>query len=113
MVEPLVFEQPKQKAATFPASQCWIGRFLKDTPGGHKSYFEYLSWLSTNDEEQKKLEFGECAGWALGSKEFKASLIREETDGKEKGKMLLEGKDLEEVETNWFCKETWTKGWRS
>ena len=49
---------------------------LKDEEAGWKMYREYLTWLSEDNEVQKKLGFENMLrGWAKGSKEFKEKVL--------------------------------------
>jgi REP element-mobilizing transposase RayT len=78
---------------------------LKDSPIGRRKYVEYLSWLSSNGSEQKKLAFSKmCHGWALGTKEYKKKLLETEgllKDGSQQA-LRLEGKELREAnELQW------------
>ena len=51
---------------------------LSDTRHGHKRYADYLAWLSSNQPAQREMAFDKmCRGWALGTREFKKSLIAE------------------------------------
>ena len=55
---------------------------LSDTTAGRKKYREYLAWLAADSGEQKELLFdGMCRGWAIGSKDFKKNLLRDEAIG--------------------------------
>jgi putative transposase len=78
---------------------------LKDTTAGRRKYVEYLSWLSLNESEQKKLAFDKmCHGWALGTKEYKKKLLETEgllKDGSKQA-LRLEGQELREAnELQW------------
>lgn len=54
---------------------------LADTTAGRKKYREYLAWLSADTRAQKELLFDRmCRGWAIGSKDFKKGLLREEAE---------------------------------
>jgi len=52
---------------------------LKDTPGGRRKYEQYLAWLSEDDQARKNAAFDRMSkGWALGSKEFKKAVLKDE-----------------------------------
>ena len=71
---------------------------LGDTPAGIRKYGEYLEWLATDDTVQKEMAFKKmCRGWALGSKEFKKSILDDEFSEKPPLKNHFEGRDLIEV----------------
>jgi len=54
---------------------------LADTPAGHRSYADYLAFVSSDSAEQRRLCFDKaCKGWAQGSKEWKRSLIAQHQD---------------------------------
>lgn len=73
---------------------------LADTQNGYASYADYLSWLASDSNAQKEMEFSKmCSGWALGSKSFKCGLLESEgllKDG-DFEKIRMEGRDLREV----------------
>lgn len=51
---------------------------LADKPAGRRSYRDYLVWLSADPGEQKDLGFEKMSrGWAKGSKEFRASVLKQ------------------------------------
>jgi putative transposase len=71
---------------------------LRDTPTGIRKYGEYLQWLATDDTTQKEMAFEKmCRGWALGSKEFKKSILDDELSEKPLLQNHFEGRDLIEV----------------
>ena len=52
---------------------------LKDATAGRKKYRDYLDWLSQDEPSQKALSFYRMSkGWALGSEDFKRSLLEDE-----------------------------------
>ena len=52
---------------------------LKDTPAGRRKYQEYLKWLAEDEPCQKEMEFQKMSkGWALGTKVFRESLLKDE-----------------------------------
>jgi len=56
-------------------------RELKDTPKGRRLYRDYLSWLSEENAEKKRLGFEKmCRGWAKGTKAFRAAVLDELND---------------------------------
>lgn len=69
---------------------------LADTARGRGKYFEYLDWLSTEDDQQSRQKFKEmCRGWALGAKDFKKELLIRYTG--DSPKSYWEGGDLREA----------------
>ncbi len=72
---------------------------LSDTKSGWKKYIDYLTWLATDEGEQKKMAEAQMSrGWCKGSKEFRKSMRDE---AREKGALLdrvrfegLEAKEL-------------------
>ena len=51
---------------------------LSDTASGWRSYAEYLSWLKEDEPGNKEKLFARMnEGWALGSQEFKETLIKQ------------------------------------
>ena len=71
---------------------------LRDTPTGIRKYGEYLQWLATDDAAQKKMAFVKMSrGWALGSKEFKKSILDDTLGEKPLLHNHFEGRDLSEV----------------
>lgn len=78
---------------------------LRDTPAGRKQYQDYLAWLAETNPAQKELAFEKMSrGWALGTKDFKRSLLKSEgllKDGSLRA-LKLEGKELQEAnELRW------------
>lgn len=56
---------------------------LADTAYGRRKYRDYLDWLCSDSKAQKDLEFDRMSrGWAMGTKEFKKSVIDAETQRK-------------------------------
>jgi REP element-mobilizing transposase RayT len=54
---------------------------LKDTRAGRKLYRDYLSWLSEEEGERKRMGFDKMTrGWANGTKEFKDSVLEDFKD---------------------------------
>ena len=52
---------------------------LKDTPSGRRKYQEYLQWLAEDEPGQKEMHFEKMStGWAMGTKDFRKALLREE-----------------------------------
>ncbi len=75
---PLLFR--KRKRPPFCQFESWLSEIggLKDTPSGHKSYEQYLLWLSMNEQAQKELQFSKmCKGWVIGSRSFKKQLFKQ------------------------------------
>jgi putative transposase len=71
---------------------------LADTVAGRKKYQDYLLWLSTDDVARKELAFDTmCRGWALGSKDFKKSVLKEELEKGESDNSEFEGRSLSEA----------------
>jgi REP element-mobilizing transposase RayT len=71
---------------------------LRDTAAGIRKYGAYLKWLATDDAAQKEMAFEKmCQGWALGSKEFKKSILDDELSQKPLVDPKFEGRDLSEV----------------
>ena len=75
---------------------------LKDTPAGRRQYQRYLAWLAETDHAQKEMAFEKMSrGWALGTKDFKRSLLKSEgllKDGSLRA-LKLEGRELAEANT--------------
>lgn len=70
---------------------------LDDTRSGHRSYRDYLEWLSTEDSEQRRLGFERmCRGWAKGSKNFKKAVKDDLKDSISKKIVESEAKELRE-----------------
>ena len=73
---------------------------LKDTRAGKRSYREYLDWLSTADEERRRLGFETmCRGWAKGSKEFRKAVLADHQDALER--QIVESDAAEMREPLW------------
>lgn len=54
---------------------------LADTPAGRRGYRDYLTWLSAEDAEQKRLGFERmCRGWVKGSKGFRSAALADLRD---------------------------------
>jgi hypothetical protein len=52
-----------------------------DTVAGRRSYLKYLAWLSEDEPAQNAMAFATMSkGWAIGSIEFKKSLVLEHKD---------------------------------
>ena len=71
----------RQRWACMELSRClYYAGHLADTSAGRKKYLQYLAWLSTSDQAQKEQRFSSiCRGWALASREFKKTLMAEDT----------------------------------
>ena len=69
--------QPKKRKAWFDLSVALRqSAELTDTTSGRRAYVDYLSWLSADEDEQKKQCFERLSrGWAVGSDEFKRGLL--------------------------------------
>ncbi len=78
---------------------------LEDTPTGWKKYEAYLKWLSESDTARKEMAFEKmCRGWALGSKEFKRSLLEAVSEAGDYPIQHFEGADLQEAnELTWMA----------
>ena len=51
---------------------------LKDSSTGRRQYLAYLGWLAEDEPARKALKFDRMSrGWVLGSKSFKADLLKE------------------------------------
>lgn len=51
---------------------------LADTVKGRQKYRDYLSWLSEEDEEQKRIGFQSmCRGWVKGTKDFRQTVLED------------------------------------
>ena len=73
---------------------------LPDNAKGRKLYRDYLSWLSTEDSEQKRMGFEKMSrGWAKGSKAFKKAVMRDLGD--EKVQQVVEAEASEIRELHW------------
>jgi len=54
---------------------------LKDTRAGRRLYRDYLSWLSQEDSEKKRIGFETmCSGWAKGTDDFRKSVLEDLKD---------------------------------
>ena len=83
-----------------PTGALWAAGDLDDNTRGHRSYEQYLEWLSEDAGARKEMAFDQmCRGWALGSKEFKRELLQSEGLLKEGSfdRLRMEGKDLKEA----------------
>ena len=70
---------------------------LRDTPGGRRSYREYLAWLSTDDAERKRLGFERmCEGWAKGSQEFKKAVLDDQGSMEQRRFVESEAREMRE-----------------
>jgi putative transposase len=71
--------QPKLRVKWFtPDAALAQAGNLADTAAGRRKYLEYLAWLSEDEPAQKALNFASMSkGWAIGSLEFKKSLVAE------------------------------------
>lgn len=74
--------QPKLRAKWFtPVAALEQAGELADTPAVRRNYLKYLVWLSEDEPAQKELNFASMSkGWAIGSIEFKKSLVTEHED---------------------------------
>jgi hypothetical protein len=73
---------------------------LSDDAQGHRSYEQYLEWLSGDEGARKEMAFDAmCRGWALGSKDFKRGLLESEGLLKHGSfeRMRMEGIELKEA----------------
>jgi len=71
---------------------------LVDTLAGRNKYQEYLLWLSSNEAARKELGFEKmCRGWALGTKDFKKAVLKEELEKDEVVDSEFEGRSLSEA----------------
>ena len=86
---------------------------LQDTKGcddtllGRREYAGHLAWLMATPEAREDAGFNRLSrGWALGSKEFKRSLIEQLGEGgtptSTNGRVHFEGTDLEEANQLWW-----------
>ncbi|MBI4622863.1 MAG: transposase [Verrucomicrobia bacterium] len=51
---------------------------LPDTAAGHAAYLDFLAWLHEDEPAQEAHGFERmCAGWAMGSNEFRVALIED------------------------------------
>jgi len=74
---------------------------LTDTPAGHAAYLDYLVWLNEDKPAQKAFAFDRmCAGWAIGSKQFKSELIQ-------KQRQALSNLDTGETDTSEVREMAW------
>jgi len=71
--------QPRLRAKWFtPVAALEQAGELADTVAGRRNYLKYLAWLSEDELAQKALNFASMSkGWAIGSIEFKKSLVVE------------------------------------
>lgn len=71
--------QSKLRAKWFtPAAALVQAGELSDTAAGRRKYLQYLAWLSEDEPAQKAMNFASMSkGWAIGSIEFKKSLVVE------------------------------------
>lgn len=70
---------PKLRAKWYTPGACLeqTGE-LADTAAGRRSYLKYLSWLNEDEPAKKALNFASMSkGWAIGSIDFKKSLVIE------------------------------------
>jgi REP element-mobilizing transposase RayT len=74
---------------------------LVDSASGWKRYERYLRWLSTDEPEQKRLEFEKMSrGWALGTRGFKKALVQEQN--RDRRHLRLERREAQEArELEW------------
>ncbi len=72
--------KPKTRAAfmSFEAFLQGAGS-LKDNPAGRRKYEHYLGWINNDDQARESAAFDRMSkGWALGSKEFKKAIVKDE-----------------------------------
>jgi putative transposase len=71
--------QPRLRATWYtPMAALEQAGELADTAVGRRNYLKYLAWLSEDEPAQKALNFAAMSkGWAIGSIEFKKSLVVE------------------------------------
>jgi hypothetical protein len=73
-----LFNKRKRPAFLDCSSALVAAGGLADIPKGRQQYLNYLKWLSKDDAAQKEMAFEQmCRGWAIGSKNFKKSLLEE------------------------------------
>ena len=94
-----------RKSARPPSMQlgtCLAGAGgLKDTPTGHRKYGEYLAWLQEDEVARQEMAFGKMSkGWAIGSKDFRKELARDDQKQQPKIKRT-QAKAKRERETRW------------
>ena len=90
--------QKRKRWSCMAFSDClYYAGDLSDTPAGRKKYLQYLAWLSTSQKAQKEQQFSRmCRCWALASREFKKTLVSEDsTTGQERpGHETQEAREL-------------------
>lgn len=70
---------------------------LKDVPKGRRLYRDYLRWLSTDDDEQKRCGFEKmCKGWAKGTRDFKQAVLEDQQDDRLRAVVESEAKEMRE-----------------
>jgi len=73
---------------------------LKDNRAGRHLYRDYLSWLSLEDSEKKRMGFETmCRGWAKGTDDFRKAVLDDLKD--EKVKHISEAEASEMREPRW------------
>jgi putative transposase len=71
---------------------------LKDTRAGRSLYRDYLDWLSNEESEQKRLDFGRmCDGWIKGTREFKKAVMNDVKDPVMMREMYAEVREIKEL----------------
>ncbi len=71
----------KRKRPPFLSLECSLegAGGLADNTYGRNKYDQYLEWLRESDAEKKTMHFETMSkGWALGGKEFRSNLLKEE-----------------------------------
>lgn len=71
--------QPKRRAKWYmPAAILEQTGEWADTAAGRRNYLKYLAWLNEDEPAQKAMNFASMSkGWAIGTMEFKKSLVTE------------------------------------
>jgi hypothetical protein len=76
---------------------------LRDTPAGWRSYHDYLTWLATDEDEQKRQAFATLTkGWAIGSVNWRKEVAKEHVD-------RLAGLTLQGGEIGELKEAVWTR----
>ena len=76
---------------------------LRDTPAGWRNYQDYLAWLATDTDEQKRQSFVSLTkGWAIGSETWRKELAKEQVD-------QLAGQNLQGGEIGELKEAVWTR----
>jgi putative transposase len=76
---------------------------LHDTPAGWRNYQDYLAWLATDTDEQKRQSFASLTkGWAIGSETWRKELAKEHVE-------RLAGLNLQGGEIGELKEAVWTR----